>query len=323
MTTRIATFPYQQLLLGQALKTQQGMIDLQVQISSGKRSQDYTGIAQDSYRLISLKSTQARANQQTQSIRQATGRLQVMDSTISQIYDVASRFRTTLLSALNAGSTESVDTAAVASNALNEVAGLLNTQYEGRYVFAGSRTTTKPVDLSGWPLPPNPVTTTPAPTYDSYYYKGDDVMASIEADTGFTVDYGIGADEPAFEYVMRAMYYVSKAGVPADATTLNTALNLLNTAMGTGAADPAYGVQPIARDIADLRSSVGVAQQLLDDNSKRLSDLSLYLDQNIGDIENVDIAEAMSQLAVQQTQLEASYTTLARLGQLSLVQFLK
>ncbi len=320
--TRIATFPYQQLLLGQSLKTQKGLIDLQVQISSGKKSQDYTGIAQDSFRLISLKSTQARATQHAQSIQQANGRLQVMDSTIGQIYDVASRFRTTILSALNGGSTVSVDTATEAANALNEVSGLLNTQYEGRYIFSGSRTTTKPVDLNGWPLPPNPITTTPVPAYDTYYYKGDDVTASVEADTGLTVDYGIGADEPAFEYVLRAMYYVSKAGVPADTTTLNTALNLINTAMGTGPADSAYGVQPIGRDLADLRSSVGVAQQLLDDTAKRLSDLSLYLDQNIGDIENVDITDAMSRLAVQQTQLEASYTTLSRLGQLSLVQFL-
>jgi flagellar hook-associated protein 3 FlgL len=323
MTTRIATYPYQQLLLGQSIKTQQSLMDLQVQISTGKTAQDYTGIAQESFRLVSLKGTQARAEQHMQSIRQADGRLQVMDSTIGQIFDVASRFRTTIVSALNGGFTGSVDTATEGANNLNEIAGLLGTQFEGRYLFGGSRTTTQPVDLAGWALPPTPINTPPVPTYDSYYYKGDDVMASVEADTGFTVDYGIGADSPAFEYVMRAMYYVSKAGVPADAATLNTALNLLNTAMGTSAPDASLGVQPIAKDLADLRSSVGVAQQLLDDTTKRLSDLSLYIDQNIGDIENVDITDAMSRLTVQQTQLQASYMTLTRVSQLSLVQFLK
>ena len=61
MTTRIATFPYQQRLLGQSLRTQQSMLELQVQVSTGKTSQDFTGIAQDSFRLVSLKGTQARA----------------------------------------------------------------------------------------------------------------------------------------------------------------------------------------------------------------------------------------------------------------------
>ena len=98
---------------------------------------------------------------------------------------------------------------------------------------------------------------------------------------------------------------------------------VLNTAMGTGPADPSLGVQPVTKDLADLRASVGVAQNLLDDTSKRLSDLSLYLDQNIGDIQNVDVTDAMSKLTVQQTQLQASYLTLSRVSQLSLVQFLK
>jgi flagellar hook-associated protein 3 FlgL len=320
--TRIATFAFQQLTLNQSLTTQRQMLDLQVQISSGKKSQNYAGIAADSFRLVSLKSAQARATQHTDNISQANNRLQVMDTNLSQMFDVASRFRTMLLSASNASTVGSLDTATEAANSLKEVAGLLNAQYAGRYVFSGSRTDVKPVELGGWPLPPGTLSA-PLPDYTDDYYAGDDVMASVEADTDFSVSYGIGADEDAFEYVMKAMYFVSKAGVPADPTVLDTALNLINTAMGTGSADPALGVQPLTRDIADLRASVGVAQQSLDDAAKRLSDVSLYFDQNIGDIENVDVPDAISRMSVQQTQLEASYTTLARLSQLSLVQFLK
>jgi flagellar hook-associated protein 3 FlgL len=318
--TRIATFAYQQLTLGQSLKTQKTMLDLQVQVSTGKKSQEYAGLAVDSFRLVTLKSTQAQVAQHSANIQQTTGRLQTMDSTIKQVYDVASRFRQTLLSAMNGGFTGSVDTATEGANSLSEVAGLLNIQYEGRYLFSGSRTSTPPVDATGLPLPPNPITT--PQDYAPDYYRGDAAMAAVEADTGFTLDYGLGADEPAFEYVIRAMHYVQKAGVPADAEVLSVALALINTAMGTGPADASLGVAPINKDLADLRAYTGVVQQTLDNTLSRLTDVSVYLDQNIGDIENVDITDAVSRMTVQQTQLEASYMTLSRLSQLTLVNYL-
>ena len=49
----------------------------------------------------------------------------------------------------------------------------------------------------------------------------------------------------------------------------------------------------------------------------------LFTEQTIGEIENVDIAEAFSLMNVATVTLEASFMTLSRLSQLSLLNFLR
>jgi flagellar hook-associated protein 3 FlgL len=318
--TRVATFINNQLTMSRALDTQRQLLDLQVQVSTGKRSQNYAAIAVDSYRLVSLESVKARTTQYAENIKQVDQRLEVMETSVSQIFDVASRFKTMLQSALNGESTP-LDTPQEAATARAQVAGLLNVQYGDRYLFAGSRTDMQPVDVDGWTVPVMPLVP-PLATVEGDYYRGDSVTATVEADKGVTVSYGVTADEPAFEYVMRAMHYVETAGAPADRNVLETALALINSAMGTDSGDPALGVSSLDRDLADLRASIGTSRKVLEDTGTRLTDFSLYLDKSIGDLENVDVAAAISELAVRQSQLEASYMTLSRLSQLSLVKFL-
>lgn len=319
--TRIATFATSQLTLTRTLETQRQLVDLQVQVSTGKKSQNYAAIVTDSFRLISLESSQARTAQYQSNIDQVDKRLEVMETSVGQVFDVAGRFKTMLQSALNGDGVNQVDTAQEAATARAQVAGLLNVQYGDRYLFAGTRTGTKPVELDGWTLPAMPLTP-PLATIEADYYRGDDVQLSVEADKDLNVSYGITADEPAFEYVLRAMHYVETAGTPADREVLETALALVNSAMGTNAGDAALGAETLGRDLADLRAQIGTTRKTLQDTESRLSEFSLYLDQSIGDIENVDVAAAISELAIRQTQLEASYMTLSRLSKLSLAQYL-
>jgi flagellar hook-associated protein 3 FlgL len=319
--TRISTFANSQLTLSRTLDTQRQMLDLQVQVSTGKKSQNYSAISTEAFRLVSLESAQARTKQYETNIAQVDKRLEVIETSVGQIFDVASRFKTVLQSALNGDGVSQLDTAQEAATARAQVAGLLNVQYGDRYLFSGTRTDTRPVELDGWTLPALPLTP-PLATVEADYYRGDQVKLAVEADKDLNVTYGITADEPAFEYVLRAMHYVETAGTPADRDALETALALINSALGTNSGDAALGADTLDRDLADLRANIGTTRKTLQDTATRLSDFSLYLDQSIGDIENVDVAAAISQLAVQQAQLEASYMTLARLSQLSLTQFL-
>jgi flagellin-like hook-associated protein FlgL len=91
--------------------------------------------------------------------------------------------------------------------------------------------------------------------------------------------------------------------------------------MGTDS-DAALGAPTLSRDLADLRADIGTKRKTIEETASRLTDFSLYLDQSIGDLENVDVAAAISQMAVQEAQLQASYMTLSRLSKLSLVQYL-
>lgn len=320
--TRIATFSHYQFTLGQTLDTQRQLLDLQTQISSGKVSTDYVGIADDAQRLINLESAHAQAQQYIDGNAEVSRRLQTMETNISGVFDAATEFRALLVNALNADNGDEMGISQEAANFKQAIANLLNVEQDGRYLFAGSRTATQPVELDGWTPPTMPLAA-PLDPYDDEYYKGDQVQLSVQADTSLTVTYGITADADAFEYVLRAMHYVEVGGAPPDEHTLETALGLINAALGTEEPNAALGIDPIKNDLADLRTLVGASRRSIDSANERLDEFTLYTEQNIGDIENVDPAEALARLSSGQAQLQASYMTLTRLSQLSLVNFIK
>ncbi|MGE3968139.1 MAG: flagellin [Dongiaceae bacterium] len=323
--TRISDLALHQLTLAQTLGTQKRVADLQIQVSSGLRAQRYTGVASEAHRLVSLQASQARTDQFVKNNKIVDGRLTAMETNIAQVFDSATQFRTLLMNALNNSNGSDLQIAAEAGNFKQQVANLLNVQVDGRYLFAGSRTDVKPVELAGWTPPPSltPPLTLPLPQITAEYYRGDAVQQAAEIDADLTVDYGITGDEDAFEYVLRAMQYVETAGSPPNRDALESALALINTALGTEQPNAARGVEPIQRDLADLRSLVGTSRRAIEEANTRHQEYALHLEQNIGDIQSVDVAQALTELSNQQTQLEASYTMLSRLSQLSLLNFLK
>ena len=320
--TRIASFAQFQLTLGQTLNTQRQTLNTSIQVSSGQVSRNYVGIAPDAQRLLNLETAHARATQFTANNKQIDRRLETMETNIAQIFDAVSRFRTLLVNAVNVDNGQDMAIANEAANFKQEVANLLNVQQDGRYLFAGSRTDTEPVDLTGWTPPVLPLTP-PLVQYAEEYYRGDQVQLTTEADEALTVSYGITADEDAFEYVLRAMHYVELSGPPADPAVLEVALALVNTALGTEQPNTALGADPITHDLADLRTLIGTSRRSIESANERLNEFTLYTEQTIGDIELIDPAEALTRLSNNQVQLEASYMVLSRLSQLTLTQFLR
>ncbi|MDZ7714104.1 MAG: flagellin [Rhodovibrio sp.] len=75
--------------------------------------------------------------------------------------------------------------------------------------------------------------------------------------------------------------------------------------------------------LADTHADIGSSQDILQRVRERLEDTRLNVEQGITDIENVDIAKAMTELSGHRTTLESSYAVTARMSQLSLLNFLR
>ena len=86
--TRIASFAIHQLNLARTLATQTRLFNAQIQISSGQISQDYTGLALDSRRLVSLKNAQLEANNYIGNIDVTDRRMQNMETTATGAMDI-------------------------------------------------------------------------------------------------------------------------------------------------------------------------------------------------------------------------------------------
>lgn len=284
-------------------QTRTRISDEQSQVSSGVKSLTYAGLSPDVNRLVTLETTHARVDQYVANNNLVASRLQTMEGNVSQLFDMATNLKTLLVNALNNGNAGALNLGAQADTQLQQVASLLNAKLGGRYLFAGSRTDTQPVDLTKLPAS---YTIPSAPGDSSSYYQGDDFIFSVQSDDSLAVNYGVTADEGGFEKLIRALDIVKKSP-SSDTTALQHALDVVGQAIN---------------EIPDIRTSIGTAQSMLDQVNKRHSDFQLYSEKTIGDIQNVDAAEVMTHLQSDSTSLQASYMAISTLSQMNLLNFL-
>ena len=92
-----------------------------------------------------------------------------------------------------------------------------------------------------------------------------------------------------------------------DDAVLENSLGLVNDSLGK---------------IADYQAELGLRQSQLERIDQNHIDAEIYLENRISEIEDVDMAEAITRLAEDQVILESAMATLARMNQLNLVDYL-
>jgi flagellar hook-associated protein 3 FlgL len=304
---RVTTLAQQQFTLDQIKTLQARIADKNIAITSGRTARQYSGIAEESKRLVNLEATHVELTRFVQNNELISQRLQAMESNTSQLVDIASDIRTELVAAINSGNAPLSGIDTLANNFLAQVASILNIEFDGRFLFAGSMTNTRPVDLTdpGFPAPP--------PGYPSVadfdYYQGDQTVLSVRADVDLTVNYGVTARDPAIEKLIRTLHLTATAvvGPNPDIARLNEALRLAEEAV---------------KEVPQVVSRIGVARASLETASATHSETLLYTEQTISDIANTDLTEAITLLTADQTSLEASFATLAQMRTISLINFL-
>jgi len=304
---RVTNFAQQNFIFAQVQAIQSRNADQNIAITSGKTAQRYSGIASDSGRLVSIEATHVRITRYIENNQLIDQRLQTMESSVSQLVDIASSFRTLLVGSLNANNATVSGIDVEAANLMQQVAGILNTDFDGRYLFAGSKTNTRPVDLNaaGFVVPPAVYPS----AVETDYYVGDGNTLATQAGPDLSLSYGIRANESAFEKLIRSLHLVSTAIVAPvpDAARLNEGLRLAEEAVS---------------ELAQVVSRIGVARSAIDTANKGHEETLLYAEQTIGEIGNTDLAKAMTILTGDRAALEASFATLAQMRTISLLNFL-
>lgn len=304
---RVTALAQQQFSLLQIQKLQERIANQNIAITSGVTAQRYSGVSEESKRLVNLEATHTQLDRFMQNNTIVDQRLQTMESNVSQLGEIASTIRTELVSALNEGNAPVSGIDTLAQNLLDQVSSILNVSFDGRFLFSGSMTNTAPVDLND-PMFVVPPATYPS-TADLNYYQGDQDILSVRADVDLTVNYGVTAADPAIEKLIRTLHLVSTAIVSPnpDKARLSDALDLAEQA---------------ANEIPLIVSQIGAARKTLETANSVHSETMLYTEQTIGDLQNTDLAQAITLLSADQSSLEASFATLAQMRSISLLNFL-
>ncbi|MEX2643003.1 MAG: flagellin [Acetobacterales bacterium] len=98
---RVATNSQNSLIMANLMRSQQVVTQTSIQVSSGKESRTYSGIASESSRLVSLENATADSQRYLDNNTLVKLRLQYMETSVSQLFDVASSLKQDLLTALN------------------------------------------------------------------------------------------------------------------------------------------------------------------------------------------------------------------------------
>lgn len=301
MVGRVSSFGLGQTMLRSALSVQSDYATASTQQASGLKTTTYGGLGAKASSLISAESTTSQLTTWQSNTKLANDRTQSMYSAVGDMVDQLTALRSTL-SAAKSSTDSSVDLNQTGTNLLSDLADLMNTRQDGRYLFAGSNTDTAPVDTSKLAA-----ATVPS-SADTSYYSGDSEVASVRISSQQTIDYGVNANGSAFEKALRACNVLANMTTsPADQNAINEAYDL-----ATDALDGLIATQ----------SGLSTSSDRLEAAQTRQTNALELLDSVASNLKEVDTASVTVKLSEYQTQLQASYSALGNVAKLSLTNYL-
>jgi flagellar hook-associated protein 3 FlgL len=332
------------------------------QVSTGLIADNYAGLGTGAPVSLNLHPQIASMQAWQNNVDAATGRMSVAQSSLTQIQSIAANFYSQLNNVVGVNASAIDTIAASARDALKQVAGLLDTQDGAVYVFAGQDTGNPPVPnpdnilTSGFyqqingavaGLQTNGATTTEATTlkvavsntagtspFSTWLSQSSAVLQAnppvVQVGQNQSETVGIPAsanglipqqqpDTTNFTTtgsymrdVLRALATIgslssSQANVAGFQDLIQNTRTSLSGAIGAMAQD--------AGALGNVQSSLTATQS-------RLADTQTALTSQVSSAEEVDMATALSQLSLVQTQMQASYQLIATLNGLSLAKFL-
>lgn len=302
MLMRVATFAQSDRMISSALRVQAAMANEQVQESSGLQSEDFGGYGSGAGRVINLQVSVTRAQSYIDASNLADNKVQAMYSAVGSVTDIITQLRTQLSAATTGSSTATASVINYAQQAMSQMQGLLNTQYDGEYVFSGARTDTAPANLTSFDTGTGSLTTS-----DTSYYKGDSEIASVRVSDSQSISYGVTADNPAFEQVMRLLKYVGNS-TTLSSSGISQALDLASTALDA---------------TSTVQAKLSTAASQIETASTDQSDYQNFAKTLSTNLTSVDVAAVTAQLSTYQAQLTASYSAISKIQSLNLASYLR
>lgn len=155
MVTRVANAANNAVLVSRMLGMQAKVNSEQEQLSTGFKSDNYTGISADASRLLNIENQQGRVNNYLKNNLSTSTLLQTQLTSVQGVHQQASDIQGELVtlsgqdftSKSPANQQSIADIQQKAFSALSQIAYFLNQKVDGKYVFAGGRGDQQPVDF--------------------------------------------------------------------------------------------------------------------------------------------------------------------------------
>ena len=300
---RVATFFQHQQTLARIQQSTSNLDRVSGQITSGFKADRFEDQADVSTQLFNLQELRNSNESFISGLKVADSRLRTMEDALNSMTDLLTEATRVATLGRNELSPDVRATIAPQAQGLADTFfQLLNTQFEGRYVFSGQGSETAPISAS---LSANPFPGDPPPTT---YYNGDAERAQVVTGPGTSQGYGVTGDNLGFARI--------KSGLEALIYGLqNDSLPDLDGAMDS--------IAQAQKDVSDMLGRIGGEMSGFELLTDRFDATNDFMTERIDELSKVDLAEASTRFAQEETALNASLSITSRILNLSLLNFLR
>ncbi len=304
---RVSTASTYSAMLSNLTQAQVRQNQAAAQVSSEKKGTDLKGYARDAEVLTAMRGVQVKVAGFLEQTSQIGGRLDMQEIAMTRMSDSVTGARTAIADSLAS------DNAGTLMQALggffSDTVAALNTRHDGRYLFAGGQTDTLPVNSTG-------LASIASPNTVAAQFDNDNLIVSNRLDENTVMDTGFLASNlggPAFTAFKAVRDYVDTNGAfsspltDAQKTFLTTQLAAFDTA---------------SQGLTDATASNGLMQKRLDSAVTDLKGRDTALEGMVGDITNINMAEAITKLEQAQLSVQAAAQVFQSLQGSSLLNIL-
>ncbi len=344
-------------LVSDGAAIRQKLDTLTTQAGDGLVADNYAGLGSGASVSLDLNPEIASLQTWQNNINSATGGMDVTQTTMTQIQEIASNLYSQLYGLQGTNGSEVSTIAASAQNALTEVANLLDTTNGNTYVFSGADSSNPPV-----PDPDNILSsgfyTQIATAVGNLATAGASATAAAtlaiaSSNAAGTSPFSTYMSQPAatlqaqMPQVQTGQAQTVAVGLLASANTsvastgssttssyMRDLMRALATVGSLTSADQsAPGFQALVQDtMASLNGAIsamaedtgvlGNTQAALATTQTTLADTQTAMTSQVSSVQDANMASTLSNVSLVETQLQASYQIIATVSQLSLAKFL-
>ncbi|HSK41727.1 MAG TPA: flagellin [Arenibaculum sp.] len=336
------------------LALQERLARLSDQVATQKVSSDFAGLGSGARVSINLRGELKELDTYSRNIAGAQLRLTTQVEAMERIGQLAKDLSVELIKLQSDPNAEVAVVNQIARQGYQELTSLLNAKVDGRYVFAGGDGANPPLpaaradalfaqtatDLTGpitnaatslattrataaqrgWfadtidpdtGVPPVPV----VPAVSARVDRDLDLEYGVPATNGvYSDDVDLTQDLPYFREFLHAFAAAANVDKPTTPAELDELRGYLQQVQ--------QGVDRATKRLDEEVGALGALGSRMKTIDDRHKDLAVHLQRGVSDVEDVDMAAAITKLQLVQTQLQASYRVTSSLNQVNLNDFL-
>jgi len=308
---RVATSTQTAFMLSQIQNAGAALDKTQEQIASGKNATTYAGFGNQAQVLTASISASARNDAYTNATKFAVTQTDLQDTQLTSLSSLAASLKKAVSDAV--ANNDATTLMTQAQSIFDQASAILNSKdANGDYIYSGGKTDVPPVTV-------NSLSALQALPSVSAAFANGNLAKSVEVADGVNVSYGLTASGVATG-LMQALQDVGQFDA-GPSGNFNSATSL-TPAQSTFLTNAIAQTTTVATNINATSAANGYVSNRLTDAQSQQASMTTLFSQFISNIQDTNMADAATQLSLNQTQLQAALQVTAGLNKLSLLNYL-